>query len=129
MGLQSPAPIQGGEKKRFLRKRADPFSIIARIKLWPSRKGILHGVRSIKRDGNVMTVITHCNQKTRVRCSKNGRVARWIRNKWYEKACKECRVPRWKLQKYSQTSFIKGNKEKKYARHSRVFGHAETTTS
>lgn len=126
MGLQSPAPIQGGEKKRFLRKRADPFSIIARIKLWPSRKGILHGVRSVKRDGNVMTVITHCNHKTRVRCSKNGRVARWIRNKWYEKACKTCRVPEWKLRKYSQTSFIKENK---YARGSRVLSHAETTTS
>lgn len=38
-------------------------------------------------------------------------VARWLRNKWYEKACPYCRVPGWKLQKYSQASFIK---EKKY---------------
>jgi pyrrolysyl-tRNA synthetase-like protein len=92
--------------KRVIRKNQDPYLVLSRIKLWPSRKGILHGVRSVKRHGNVMTVITHCNQKARVRCSKNGRLARWLRNKWYEKACPECRVPGWKLEKYSQTSFV-----------------------
>ncbi|MCK4783945.1 MAG: hypothetical protein KAV87_09360 [Desulfobacteraceae bacterium] len=112
MVLKGPDTTSEKEKtKRFIRKNQDPYLIISRIKLWPSRKGILHGVRSVKREGNVMAVITHCSRKARVKCSKNGRLARWLRNKWYEKACPYCRVPGWKLQKYSQTSFIK---EKKY---------------
>lgn len=106
MGVKMTSPLQHSEKKYFIRKRDDPFFIIARIKLWPSRKGFLHGVRSVKRTGNMMTIITHCDQKLQVRCSKKGRVARWIRNKWYERPCKRCRVPAWKLKKYSETSFI-----------------------
>ena len=125
MELQSPTPIQGGKKKRFFRKRDDPYLVIEKIKLWPSRKGILHGVRSIERIGNTMTVITHCNKKAEVKCSRNGRLARWLRNKWYAEACLDCRVPGWKLQKYSQTKFIR---VKKHDRRSSIFSYAKTTT-
>lgn len=120
-----------GEKqkiKRYVRKNQDIYAIIARIKLWPSRKGILHGVRSVKREGNLVTVITHCNQKARVKCSKRGRLARWLRNKWYEKPCPKCRVPEWKLQKYSQTAFIH-IKERKYVRKNNVFKYSKTTAT
>lgn len=125
MGLKKAELPGNHAKKRFIRKRDDPFLIIALIKLWPSRKGILHGVRSVRRDGNIMTVITHCNRKMRVRCSRKGRVARWIRNKWYEKPCKQCRVPGWKLKKYSETSFVT---EKRYAFGTGVIRNAEAKT-
>jgi pyrrolysyl-tRNA synthetase-like protein len=113
--------------KKFFRKRGDPFLTIARIKLWPSRKGILHGLRTVKREGNIMIVMTHCNQEARVKCSKNGRLARWLRNKWYAEACPVCRVPEWKIEKYSKTSFVKGSR-KKYERRSSVFKNANTAT-
>ena len=31
--------------------------------------------------------------------------ARWLRNKWFKGACSVCRVPEWKLEKYSSTQF------------------------
>ena len=110
MEPQSPVTAEVGgkrKKKKVFRKGEDLFYLIDRIKLLPSRKGILHGVRSVKCRGNVMTIITHCNQKVCVRCSNNSRLARWLRNKWYEKPCQSCRVPGWKLEKYSRTSFVK----------------------
>lgn len=122
---QNSDSIQGGKKKRFFRKRDDPYLVIEKIKLWPSRKGILHGVRSIQRMGNMMTVITHCNKKADLKCSRNGRLARWLRNKWYAEACPDCQVPSWKLQKYSQTKFIR---IKKHDRRSTVLSYAKTTT-
>lgn len=99
----------------FFRKRADPFLTISRIKLWPSRNGILHGLKSVERRGSSMVVVTHCNQKAVVKCSKNGRLARWLRNKWYEKPCPVCKVPAWKIEKYAGTTFLKG-KKKSYER-------------
>jgi pyrrolysyl-tRNA synthetase-like protein len=120
------AVIQGYKKKRLFRKRDDPYLVIEKIKLWPSRKGMLHGVRSIVRGGNMMTVITHCNKKVNVRCSRNGRLARWLRNKWYAEACPDCRVPSWKLQKYSQTKFIR---VKKHDRRKTFLSYTKTTTS
>lgn len=126
MELQHPVATEGGKKKRFFRKRDDPYLIIEKIKLWPSRKGILHGVQYIERVGNMMIVVTHCNKKAQVKCSRNGRLARWVRNKWYAEACPDCRVPSWKLQKYSQTRFIR---VKKHERRSSVFSDSKTTAS
>jgi len=125
MELQSPGPIQGSKKKRFFRKRDDPYLVIEKIKLWPSRKGILHGVQRIDRMGNMMTVITHCGKKADVKCSRNGRLARWLRNKWYAEACPDCQVPDWKLEKYSQTKFIR---VKKHERRSRILSYSKATT-
>lgn len=126
MEPQSPVTAEVGgkrKKKKVFRKGEDLYYLIDRIKLLPSRKGILHGVRSVKCRGNVMTIITHCNQKVCVRYSKNSRLARWLRNKWYEKPCPSCRVPGWKLEKYSRTSFVKESGHEGY-----LFKYSKTTT-
>jgi pyrrolysyl-tRNA synthetase-like protein len=41
----------------------------------------------------------------RVYNSRNSRAARWLRNKWAVKPCPKCKVPEWKLLKYSKTFF------------------------
>lgn len=92
-------------KKIYIRKHQAPSAVIEKIKLWPSRTGVLHGVRSIKVKGFHMEILTHCGQVFKVRNSKTGRVARWLRNKWHANACKHCKIPSWKLEKYSVTRF------------------------
>lgn len=93
------------EKKRYIRKRGSLAETLHTIKLWPSRTGVLHGIRSVASKGADVEFTTHCGQKVRLRDSKTSRVARWIRNKWYVRPCPGCKVPEWKLQKYSATSF------------------------
>jgi len=93
------------EKKRFYRKRVELFRLIEKIKIWPSRKGLLHGIRTIERTGNIARISTHCNKTFFVNNSQNSRAARWLRNKWFTGVCPECRVPDWKLAKYSSTQF------------------------
>lgn len=95
-------------KKRYYRKHVDFFNLIQKVKLWPSRQGILHGIQSIQVMGTQAEIITHCNERFVVRNSKNSRAARWLRNKWFSKACGECRVPEWKLEKYDGTVFRRG---------------------
>ena len=95
-------------KKRYYRKHVNFFSLIQKMKLWPSRQGMLHGIQSIKVMGDQAEIITHCSEKFMVRNSKNSRAARWLRNKWFSKACGECRVPEWKLEKYDGTVFKRG---------------------
>jgi pyrrolysyl-tRNA synthetase-like protein len=92
-------------KKRYYRKRVDFFRLVEKIKLWPSRTGLLHGVKSFVEKGNYAEVTTHCNKTFLVHNSKNSRAARWLRNKYAAGACKECRVPDWKMEKYSSTLF------------------------
>lgn len=92
-------------KPRIFRKYLAPGEVIGKIKIWPSRNGILHGIKSIKIKGNYILATTHCGQELKVRNSRTGRVARWLRNKWYAKACPKCRIPEWKLEKYSVTKF------------------------
>ena len=92
-------------KKRYYRKRVELFRLIEKIKLWPSRTGLLHGIRSIEIMGDVARITTHCNETFLVNNSRNSRAARWLRNKWFAGACPECRVPDWKLAKYSSTQF------------------------
>lgn len=91
------------EKKRYYRKNVDFFKLIEKIKLWPSRNGTLHGIRSMKVMGNRAEIVTHCNERFMIRNSKNCRAARWLRNKWFFGVCKGCKIPRWKLEKYSAT--------------------------
>jgi pyrrolysyl-tRNA synthetase-like protein len=93
------------EKKRFFRKHQDSFTVLQKIKLWPSRAGKLHGIRSVVLKGAYAEFTTHCGQKLRIKNSKTSRVARWLRNKWYVEPCPGCKVPAWKLEKYSSTSF------------------------
>lgn len=75
------------------------------MKLWPSRSGILHGIKEIDRRGDYAVITTHCGQVFTVRDSRNCRAARWLRNKWVTKPCPKCKIPAWKLEKYSQTFF------------------------
>lgn len=92
-------------KVRYVQKHRPIFKLVEKIKLWPSRSGILHGIRSITKDGNFMIIETHCNKVIKARISKNGRAARWLRNKWAERICKSCRIPSWKISKFANTLF------------------------
>lgn len=95
----------GKIEKRFYRKRVELLRLLDKIKLWPSRKGVLHGIRSIERLGSQAIITTHCNKTFTVADSRNSRAARWLRNKMFHSVCSECRVPEWKLEKYSTTHF------------------------
>lgn len=97
-----------GEKetpRKFYRKRVDFFLLLNKIKLWPSRTGIMHGIKTISEKGHYAEITTHCGKKFLIHNSKNGRAARWIRNKWMAGSCKDCRIPDWKLSKFSSTFF------------------------
>ena len=91
--------------RRYYRKRVEIFRLIDKIKLWPSRQGLLHGIKTIEIMGNQARITTHCNKTFLINNSRNSRAARWLRNKWFKGACAVCRVPDWKLAKYSTTQF------------------------
>lgn len=91
--------------KRYYRKHVDFFRLLEKIKLWPSRNGTLHGIREIHYKGEYAEITTHCGQSFMVRNSKTSRSARWLRNKWMRNTCKKCKIPDWKLEKYSKTYF------------------------
>ena len=91
--------------KRFYRKKVDLFVLLDKVKLWPSRTGRLHGLKSIVRQGDTAVVTTHCGRSFKVRNSKNSRAARWLRAKTYQEACPACAVPDWKLAKFGATFF------------------------
>jgi len=92
-------------KTRYYRKRVDFFSLLNKIKLWPSRSGVLHGIKKIQKKGNYAEITTHCGHTFLVYLSKNSRAARWLRNKWFFKKCRKCRIPDWKLEKFDTTRF------------------------
>ncbi len=91
--------------KRYYRKRIELFKLIDKIKLWPSRKGILHGIKTVEKTGAQARITTHCNKTFVVYNSRNSRSARWLRNKWFSKICTACAVPDWKIEKYNATRF------------------------
>ena len=91
--------------KRYYRKRVELFRLIDKIKLWPSRRGVLHGIKRLEIIGDQARITTHCNKTFLVTNSRSSRAARWLRNKWFKGACSVCRVPEWKLAKYSVTQF------------------------
>ena len=91
--------------KRYYRKRVELFRLIDKIKLWPSRKGILHGIKTIRPIGDQAEITTHCNKTFIINNSRNCRAVRWLRNKWFKGVCGVCRIPDWKLEKYSSTQF------------------------
>lgn len=92
-------------KTRYYRKRIELFKLIDKIKLWPSRRGILHGIKSVRKIGDQARIITHCNKEFIINNSRSSRAARWLRNKWFGKVCRECKIPDWKLEKYNATRF------------------------
>ena len=91
--------------RRYYRKRVELFRLIDKIKLWPSRKGVLHGIKSIDIIGDQARITTHCNKMFLIVNSRNSRAARWLRNKWFTRTCGVCGIPDWKLAKYSSTRF------------------------
>lgn len=103
-GTAKPSSKKKG-KKTYFRKREELYNVLAKVKLWPSRNGTLHGLRSVLPKGAYIDFTTHCGQKLRIKNSKSSRVSRWLRNKWYVRPCPRCKVPAWKLEKYSLTSF------------------------
>jgi pyrrolysyl-tRNA synthetase-like protein len=90
---------------QFYRKRVELFRLIDKIKLWPSRRGVLHGIKSIDIHGDQACLTTHCNKSFYIYNSRNSRAARWLRNKWFYRACDQCGIPEWKLAKYASTQF------------------------
>ena len=92
-------------KDTYIRKRSDFFLLVEKIKLWPSRSGILHGIKVFTVKGALAELTTHCNKTFVIRHSRRSRAARWLRNKWYSKSCPKCRIPDWKIEKYSKTRF------------------------
>jgi pyrrolysyl-tRNA synthetase-like protein len=100
------APGRSKKQKRiYYRKRVELLKLIDKVKLWPSRTGVLHGVKSIEIVGDRAIVTTHCEKQFAVSNSRNSRAARWLRNKWYRGSCEQCAIPQWKLDKYSATFF------------------------
>jgi pyrrolysyl-tRNA synthetase-like protein len=91
--------------KRYYRKHVDLFNLIDKIKLWPSTQGVLHGVRTFTVKGGFAQVTTHCGEQFVIKRSRNSRASRWLRNKWYRGVCSKCKVPVWKIEKYSSTCF------------------------
>lgn len=99
------------EAKRYIYKNQSLFSLINKIKLWPSRSGILHGIKSLEHRGNCIRITTHCGEDFIVYDSKNSRSARWLRNRWCTHPCEKCKIPEWKLSKYSATVFTNSTKK------------------
>ncbi len=95
------------KKTRTYRKNQTLFVLINKMRLWPSRQGILHGVREISINANLATLTTHCGHTFTVYNSRTSRANRWLRNKTIIKPCKFCKVPDWKIEKYKGTSFKK----------------------
>ena len=94
--------------KRYYRKRVELFRLIDKVKLWPSRRGILHGIRTIDIMGDQARITTHCNRTFMVANSRNSRAARWLRNKWFKGDGRTCGIPDWKLENHSLTQFRRG---------------------
>jgi len=105
--LLAPMPTDP-TKARYYRKQIPLFRLVEKLKLWPSRRGILHGIKEFDERGSYAVVTTHCDKHMVVHDSKTSRAARWLRNKWYAEACPQCRIPEWKLQKYAATHFKRG---------------------
>jgi pyrrolysyl-tRNA synthetase-like protein len=92
-------------KDKYIRKQVDFFSLVEKIKLWPSRSGKLHGIKAFTVKGSLAEITTHCNKTFTVRHSRKSRAARWLRNKWYFQSCQKCNIPEWKITKYKKTHF------------------------
>lgn len=103
VSITSPGGDKQNDKKRYYRKNFLFFKLVEKLKLWPSRNGILHGVRSIEVNGKVATITTHCGETFTAWNSRTSRAARWLRNKWCAASCARCKVPQWKIEKYSAT--------------------------
>ncbi|HBT95507.1 MAG TPA: hypothetical protein DEB24_05195 [Coriobacteriia bacterium] len=92
----------GNLQTKYRYKHMRLYDTVDKIKLWPSRKGILHGVRSVERNGEWLTASTHCGLEFKVRDSGNGRMIRQLKNRYYSGVCKKCGIPVWKIEKFEK---------------------------
>ena len=69
------------------------YDLIKEAGLYVTRVGVLHKVNEVDLKSRTIKVVTNCGLVIRVKNSKRGRVARWLRNKWYTRAraCRKCR--------------------------------------
>jgi pyrrolysyl-tRNA synthetase-like protein len=95
-------------KQVYYRKQVPLFRLVEKMKLWPSQRGVLHGIKTFEVHGSYARLVTHCGKTMVVHDSKNSRAARWLRNKWFATACPDCHIPEWKQQKYAATHFKRG---------------------
>ncbi|MDR1617010.1 MAG: hypothetical protein LBR98_08365 [Syntrophomonadaceae bacterium] len=103
--MNAKTPSCKEKTQRYAYKNQSLYTLINKIKLWPSRTGILHGIKSLEKNGGSVCITTHCGESFTVWDSKNSRASRWLRNRWLKCPCPKCKVPDWKLAKYSSTVF------------------------
>jgi pyrrolysyl-tRNA synthetase-like protein len=84
-------------------KRPYLFDLVNKVKLWPSRRGVLHGVRQVEDLGALIRITTHCGMVMIVKSSRRSRGARWLRNRWMKAACSVCAVPDWKTERFRKS--------------------------
>jgi len=85
-------------------KRPYLFGLVSKVKLWPSKRGILHGVREVENLGVLIRITTHCGRTIVARSSRRSRAARWLRNRWMKTTCSACAVPEWKTDRFKKSS-------------------------
>ena len=89
---------------KLVQRRQRLYALVDKVKLWPSRTGVLHGVKSVQLEGDLITVETHCGEEFKVRNSTSGRGKRQIKHGQYRSVCKKCRIPDWKIEKFDQST-------------------------
>ena len=89
---------------KLAQRRQHLFPLVDKVKLWPSRSGCLHGVRSLKLEGDWISIETHCGEEFRVHNSKSARGKRQIKHGYYRKVCRKCGIPDWKIDKFKQSA-------------------------
>jgi len=84
-------------------KRPYLFDIVNKIKLWPSRKGVLHGVKEVENLGAFIRISTHCGRIIMAKQSRRSKAARWLRNRWTKTICSRCDIPDWKIERFRKS--------------------------
>jgi len=87
--------------KRY--KRPYLFDLVDKVKLWPSKAGVLHGVRQAENLGGLLRITTYCGKVIVVRASRRSRASRWLRNRWMKTFCSACSVPEWKIERFARS--------------------------
>jgi pyrrolysyl-tRNA synthetase-like protein len=88
--------------EKLIKRNKSLYDVLDKVKLWVSRTGTLHGIRTITYHGEWIDITTHCGREIRVHDSKRGRGKRQLEYRYYKKVCRECKVPDWKIAKYTK---------------------------
>ena len=104
LGLYQNGSLVQNARRLAIYKRPHLLDIVSKVKLWPSRTGVIHGVRDVEDLGAFVRVTTYCGTVIMVKTSRRSRAARWLRNRWVEQACARCGIPEWKIKRFSKDS-------------------------